>query len=465
MVWKGLFEALAEGDALVLVYSHTLPLARRVKEVLEERLPDGANAALVDWHRERELALRLAFYPPRILVVRDDLSYHPLDHISPMELPGALGDAVSEDGFISMGEELGPSWRGVTDAVLQELMKNLLFFYDPYNAGFGYAPKFVNSFALEAALSFWLLERDIRARKMVEETLELILSSPMNRDFSVSTFSFSPDWREPSGEHTVENQALLSRVLFMAARTLPKREYLKKGMGLLEAAFDMEVVAPREAFALAEACTIAYQVFEDKSLLDRAEALLEDNAPSTYLGDHTARARALLELFYATGKSSRLEEAAELVREIFSRYADEEGALRDTTLHLPKRFGVRENAEAVEVALKVAYLTEDDALREKATFTLGRIAKKGVDVGILGLSLFVPAALALYGPIAVKLRGRDPEMLLCAFTMLNPLRIIKHLPAERPSAQLCFADKCYPETSNPNQLRDHIVSLTISGLL
>ena len=455
---------------LLFIHSPTLPLSVRIKEIVEKRLkspPEGWTFRTVDWHKERDLAKIFCHYPPRIVILRDDNCYIPLDHICPEDLDWETIAKISqeEDG-ISLEDDPGPSWKGVTDVILDELSKNVLFFFDPYNAGFGHSPKLPNIQGLLSSLCLWLLERDIRYRKIVEETVDVILHSPMYRDGLVSTFSYSPSWDEPSEESTVLNQAEMAILLFMAAKSIPKRAYLDRALEVLAAAqrLSLEAEGSLSAFALARAHLVAHQAHVDnKGHLDKALRLLESHTPGSYIGEHIERLFAYIELYQCTG--SYVEEITSSSQELVARFLTKAGVFKDSLLDIPERYGVEENAKAAEALIKAHVITKNEELFDVALSVVEKMAKKAIDSGLFGLYMIIPTVLALQRPAVIKLYGKDPEMLLAAYTFLNPLRLILHIPSRETGAELCFSDRCFPKTRDPNQLRDYIVSLTVSGML
>lgn len=457
MPWLSFKEAMElNRPFLVFVHSPTLPLSRRIKEKLEEL---NIDAAIVDWHREPEIARRLTEYPPRVLAFFPGWKIAPMDGVSPDKLKKIDPTDLSPQ---PVKEELPLSWRTLREEILGELSKNLLFLYDPYRAGFGYSPKFTESDAINAATALWCMDRDIRYRMIAEDTLNVILNSPMTEGGLVSTFSYSPDWREPSKEYTAEHQAKIAASMIYAAKSIPNPYLTKRAAEAIEAAEKLRILSAREAFVLAWSYAITYQALHKKRLLEAAQRLLRSAEPrETYIEDACEKGHALLELYMATGSREYLKEATECAQEL-KRFLHQE-AFVDTTLDLPPRYPVRANARACELLLKIHAITGEEQMRDLATKVLCRIAKKGVDRGIEGLSLVVPMIIALYGCMKIELKGQDPELHLAAMTLINPIRVIVHRDAPHASASLCFGEICFPETRDPNQLRDYIVSLLIRG--
>ncbi len=455
---------------LVFIHSTTLPLSVRIKEIIEERLkspPEGWSFEVVDWHKERDLAKIFCHYPPRIVILRDDNRYIPLDHICPEDLNWKTIVRISqeEDG-ISFEDDPSPSWKGVTDVILAELGKNALFFFDPYNAGFGHSPKFPHIQGLLASLCLWLLERDIRYRKIVEETVDVMLHSPMYKNGLISTFSYSHSWDDPSEEFTVLNQAEMATFLFIAAKSIPRRVYIDKAFEILDATYrlDLTLEGSLSAFALARAHLVAHQAHVDnKGHLNKALKLLEDYIPGSYIGEYIERLLAYIELYQCTG--GYVDEIASLSQELVEKFLTNKRVFKNSLANIPEIYGVEENAKAAEALIKAHAITGKDSLFEVAASVVERMAKKAIDSGLFGLYMIIPTVLALQRPAVIKLYGKDPEMLLAAYTFLNPLRLILHIPSRETGAELCFSDRCFPKTRDPNQLRDYIVSLTVSGML
>ena len=463
MLWNRMPDNFCDQDKLfVFVHSETLPLSKRIKEVLEEKLQKGkipVPAVLVDWHREREIALRFTSYPPRMVLLQKGCKIAHLDDVSPMEVEKALEQETEGD---TISEELPPSWKVLTEVVLGEFRKNLLFLYDPYTAGFGASPRFVEVEALEVALCFWIMERDIRFRMIVEDTISVLLHSPMFKENKLYTFSYSTDWSEPSSEITLELQSCFVRLLLYSAKSIPWEGYTKLAEKMLEEALKLTPENPGAQYSLSRSLLLMCQLKRDEKLLDKGLELLDEASPSTYLGFQAEKGLALLEAYFTTSEERWLNKAVNTCEEIVEKFYDGR-ALKDSLLSIPTRYGTLENAKACELLLKIHYLTDNDTFKETALRCLENISKKGVDEGVKGVYLTIPITLALNGPMTVKMYGKDPLLQRAAFSLMNPLRIIQYMPSEKPKADLCFNNICFPETSDPNQLRDHIVSLLISG--
>ncbi len=454
MPWKSFEEAPKDGYFLVLVHSRTLPLSVKIKEFIEQNVKKKEKI-LIDWHMERDLALRYTSIPPRLLVADKQWRMKALDDIPT--------DNISEvEPEVAFTDSIPPSYKCLTETVLREFAKNLLFLYDPYTGGFGSCPKLTNPRALEGAIALWVLDRDIRFRMIVEDTLNVILHSPMNKDGKISTFSFQSNWMEPSEEYTVENQSLMASVLLMAAKSIPKPAFNKEALKVLSKTEELQICAEFERYLYARALALCYQSTLEPSFLEKAERLIEKAPEDTYIGSHLAFAEALFELYTATGKKKFLKALDSTLEHIVTAYYTG-NAFRDSTRNIPERYGVEENARACEILLKIAYIKERDDYKELATSTLENMAKKALDEGIPGLCFITPVVLALYGPMVIHLKGHDFELKRAAFTLMNPIRIIKHEEAKDYSANLCFSNICFPETRDANQLRDYIVSLLLTS--
>lgn len=463
MLWNRIPDNLCGQDKLfVFVHSETLPLSKRIREVLEEKLQKGKipiPAALVDWHRERDIALRFTSSPPRMVLLQKGCKITHLDDVSPLEVEKALNQ--KPEGSL-INEEIPPSWKVLTEVVLGEFRKNLLFLYDPYTAGFGASPRFIEVEALEAALCFWIMERDIRFRMMVEDTISVLLHSPMFKENKIYTFSYSTDWSEPSSEITLELQSAFARLLLYSAKSIPWEGHTKLAEKILEDALTLTPENPGALYSLSRSLFLMCQLKRDEKLLDKGLQLLDEPHPTTYLGFQAEKGLAFLEAYFTTSEKRWLNEAVNTCKEIVEKFYDGR-ALKDSLLNIPTRYGTLENAKASELLLKVHYLTNNGTFKETALRCLENISKKGVDEGVKGVYLSIPVTLALYGPMIIKMYGNNPLLQRAAFSLMNPLRIIQHLPSDKPKADLCFNNICFPETNDPNQLRDHIVSLLISG--
>ncbi|BAT70944.1 hypothetical protein TST_0134 [Thermosulfidibacter takaii ABI70S6] len=460
MRWITLEEASKHKLFLAFVHSESLPLSRRIKEILEEKA--DTDIVLVHWHKDRDIALRLTEYPPRLLIVSTEWELEPLDEDLPDKLDQLSHRIKAFNPMAKVTDAILPSYKYITEAVLREFVKNLLFLYDPYLGGFGHCPKFLETNALLSSLSLWLLERDIRTRMIVEDTLNVILHSPLYQSGLISSFSYDPAWKEPSMEYTLETQCSMVNLLLMGAKSIPKPNLVEEAKRIFKASQSLSTLNASEKYQYARTMLLMHQATHESKLIEEAKEILEEKYDEPYIGTKLARIEALLELYFSTGEQDLVNVIIDEVEDLISAYY-RNGVFIDTTRNIPVRYGIEENSKVCELLFKIAYIAEKEEYREIASTSLEKMAKKALDSGVRGLSFIVPLILLIYGPMQVNIKGNDNELKRATFTLINPLRIIKYQESAAPSASLCFSDICFPETRDANQLRDHIVSLLISG--
>ena len=91
--------------------------------------------------------------------------------------------------------------------------------FDAARGGFGQGTKFPETTTLGFLLEYSTRRGEEAAWRMVEQTLDALLASPMNdpRRGGICTFSHTPDWQMPAREKDGRDQAALLRLLLTAA--------------------------------------------------------------------------------------------------------------------------------------------------------------------------------------------------------------------------------------------------------
>ncbi|MDE2571382.1 MAG: thioredoxin domain-containing protein [bacterium] len=100
------------------------------------------------------------------------------------------------------------------------VMQAIIDLYDSEYGGFGSAPKFPMTDALELLLDRWLRTRDARLGEMLERTLDAMADGGMYDHVEGGWFRYSTDrqWRVPHFEKMAEDHAALLRVYARYAR-------------------------------------------------------------------------------------------------------------------------------------------------------------------------------------------------------------------------------------------------------
>jgi uncharacterized protein YyaL (SSP411 family) len=89
--------------------------------------------------------------------------------------------------------------------------------YDDVQGGFGGLRKFPEPAVLEFLLDYAGNEAEAAAGRMVYQTLDHLLASPMVAGGGIAAFSHTPDWRTPAADFDAADQAGILRVLLTAA--------------------------------------------------------------------------------------------------------------------------------------------------------------------------------------------------------------------------------------------------------
>ncbi len=271
--------------------------------------------------------------------------------------------------------ELSPQ---VFDALLRAVAET----YDPVFGGFGDAPKFPHTDAIDLLLYGYRRRRDPDLLHMARKTLESMARGEVFDQERGGFFRYAThrDWSEPHYEKMLEDNAGLLRNLLALYRSsgdpahaaIAGRliDYLEaklrdKGAGFFYGSQDADEefyklpAAEREKRQepyIDRTCYTSWNAMaasaylEASWTLDRPElrdaalstiafawehcrregegmCRFDDGAPQVFglLGDQAHTARALLDAYEATGDPIQLERAEELARLLLERFADKEG--------------------------------------------------------------------------------------------------------------------------------------------
>ncbi len=131
------------------------------------------------------------------------------------------GQAEEVARRLAMASERRPSTDDLGTRVLDDAVVGLARIFDPVEGGFGGAPKFPPSLALEFLLRrLWRRPDDINAREMVERTLNAMADGGIHDQVGGGFHRYSVDdhWLVPHFEKMLYDNALLARDYALAHR-------------------------------------------------------------------------------------------------------------------------------------------------------------------------------------------------------------------------------------------------------
>jgi|SRR5579872_321424 len=113
-----------------------------------------------------------------------------------------------------------PDDAALSERIVDRVVDAISDFYDAQYGGFGNAPKFPMTDALELLLEHWLRTKEPRLRAMLEKTLRAMADHGMYDHVEGGWFRYSTDreWRVPHFEKMAEDHAGLLRVYSRFAR-------------------------------------------------------------------------------------------------------------------------------------------------------------------------------------------------------------------------------------------------------
>jgi len=285
---------------------------------------------------------------------------------------------LRERRTVAMSGERGDISHEIFDAIVRSVVEN----YDPVYGGFGEAPKFPHTDAIDLLLYAYRKKRDPDVLHMARKTLEFMSRGEVFDQEWGGFFRYATrrDWSEPHYEKMLEDNAkLLSNVLALYRITKEEAhaetargtiDYLEwklrdKGRGFFFGSQDADeqfYKLPKEGRERAEepyidrTCYVSWNAmaisayFEASWTLDRLD-LRDDavhaldflwnecrdhergmyrfhdgNEPRVLglLGDQAHTAKALLDAHEVTGNSAYLDRALELSRFLLDRFVDRE---------------------------------------------------------------------------------------------------------------------------------------------
>jgi uncharacterized protein YyaL (SSP411 family) len=120
-----------------------------------------------------------------------------------------------------------PAVGAADPAAIANAARALAADYDPEHGGFGGAPKFPPAMRLELLMRWERRSKDVRAREMVERTLEEMAAGGLYDQIGGGFHRYSVDeaWRVPHFEKMLYDNAMLARVFLLAARAYGREDF------------------------------------------------------------------------------------------------------------------------------------------------------------------------------------------------------------------------------------------------
>jgi len=145
--------------------------------------------------------------------------------------------------------EIVPSGESMDEKTLSNAFEGLERQFDPFNGGFGGAPKFPSSMALSFLLRYWKRTGAKRALDMVELTLEKMASGGVYDHLGGGFHRYSVDdrWLVPHFEKMLYDNALLSRTYYEAFQATRKERFRQVGREILDYVL-REMTSPQGGF-------------------------------------------------------------------------------------------------------------------------------------------------------------------------------------------------------------------------
>ncbi len=467
-----------------IIYRESLPQARRIVNKIQ-KLNKGVT--LISSYDRPDWASRFMRHFPVIVLKRRNSYY--VKTLTDVNDIDKLHDTME---FNEITDEVSLlKFKNLDETVYIETSKNLLFLYDPVNTGFWDEElKTPRVEALISALSLWLTEKEIRARKIVEDTVSIMLNSlTYDRELNLlHSGSFSYNWNMPTGEYKLEDNISFVKLLVYMAKSIPNRSYENIALSIFDSIVknfvrdqDIFVAIYRDKNELklvektsktlssyfVSLLTLIFRLKKEEDLLKQATEVFNkiDITDSGILEDWASYLEASINLYMATGKRDLLDRAHKIYLNIEDLFLDKERNLFSDTMDksLPFRYTLKETSKIAECLIKLHKITDKKSYLDIANRLLIEIAKPAIDKGVDGLIIAVPLILYLFGSIDIKISGERKDILEVALSFITPLTTISYLEGGESYAQVCFSNKCFEPAYSPDILRDHIVSVLISG--
>lgn len=392
--------------------------------------------------------------------------------------------------------------------------------FDTVHGAFGRVPRRPQPVLLHLLADEVFWRRDGALGAMLAAALGAMSLSPLWDETAYGFFhtAAQADWREPSGEKLLEDNALLLEAFIAAWRVLLDPSFRLTAEGIIDY-LDSRLAAPEGGFyasqdedgaidptlyidrsAIGAHAYLAAWVHFGREYRDFALRTLERlwgeawlagrgfvhylgqpssgaDVPPTLLADQSWPLLAFCEAAQQTGEWVWIERARAIAETMRDRFWDEAaGALRDAAAwtgaaagHFGTVAGVQrpldDNSVAAEGLLTLAVLTGEDWLAP----LVRRSLTAGYDVYAQATHLAAPYARAVSkfvrSPLLIELRavpGSDvaESFVRGAYVRYHPWRVVRWRPGgEGPSALASWGEQAAPEVRSADQLDALIGSL------
>ncbi len=359
--------------------------------------------------------------------------------------------------------------------IVAQVVSDLVAGFDEQYGGFGKAPKFPQTEALELALAEYRLSGDDRLRRVVEETLQGMASGGMYDHVEGGCFRYSTtrDWSVPHYEKMAEDNANLLALYLHAFQVFGEEAYKETASGIVRYLLDTltdergyfysSQDADEEYYKLSAAERAEHKPpYIDKTLytnyngmlvssLLQAGVVLDWRAPTEaalkavdsvwdrnytagrgtahttsggadvagLLADQVWMVRALLDAHEATSEPRYLQRAVELMDFVYAHLEDRaQGGFFDR-VEDPNALGrlrdreksLTQNALAADIALRLHAFTADDKHREAAKRALTLFSEHYSAYGFFAAGYAASVRAFLSQPIQAIIVGSAEDSL------------------------------------------------------
>jgi uncharacterized protein YyaL (SSP411 family) len=206
-----------------------------------------------------------------------------------------------------------------------DVVAALLDAFDPRNGGFGDAPKFPLTDAVELLFVQAARLADEQSRSLAEQTLDGMLAGELWDDIDGGFFRYAlaPDWTEPRREKLLEVNAGLLRIYALGAHLLDRRD-LREVAERTVAWAEARLRLPDGLWGGSLAADEEYYALDAAARDAKAESLLD---PVVYTDANAAWIRALAEAGGRLGRPEWVERAADALEVLLAAMAAPGGLL------------------------------------------------------------------------------------------------------------------------------------------
>jgi hypothetical protein len=161
--------------------------------------------------------------PNRMIDLLRSISEYYRDNKSDIALRIAEHDEAKRDEF-------GPG--SISVEIVRTVADAIKSAFDPVYGGFGTEPKFPHAHVLALCIREYALYADAELRAIAEKTIDGMAGGGMYDRYAGGFFRYSTtrDWSVPHYEKMLEDNALLSKICFLAARAFQEPRFAYVGM-------------------------------------------------------------------------------------------------------------------------------------------------------------------------------------------------------------------------------------------